>query len=228
MTVDQLRAAHDPRQHGVPPDHIRIADGIVIPCVPEARHGFEFFCWRCPEMAEEMTQFIEEARGKHLFLDVGALHGVFALVFMALNPDGLVYAFEPHPASFAILQRNCASFRNITPIQAALSSSKGEIMMREEWGIHLVAAEEGVPVPTVTGDSYRDADLIKIDVEGYELEVLRGLKKTLASRPALLIEVHPVRVGNNMDTLKALLESHGYPVDHSFLPTEQDFRLVLK
>jgi len=66
-------------------------------------------------------------------------------------------------------------------------------------------------VPTVTLDSYGIPDLVKIDVEGAELKVLRGAEKMLRSDARVLLEIHPLNlaaVGSSEDELLALIAEH--------------------
>lgn len=65
-------------------------------------------------------------------VDVGAHIGYYTRLFARLvGPHGKVYAFEPHPDNFAILQRNVRKFKNVVPVQAAVLDKEGEISLYE-------------------------------------------------------------------------------------------------
>lgn len=197
--------------------------------VPEAIYAFQFFTHHSPEMISEMECFMEVARGKKCFFDIGALYGVFSTVFVALNPGSKAYAFEPHPDSFKTLQGNAALTEGIEPRLEALSDYNGFLPMHQEWGMHLVAGYGGPPdTPAdvnegkhycIIGDDFcfsraSYSDLFKIDVEGHEMKVLRGLRRVLTDlTPTILLEIHPERLkaeGDSVDGLLALLSGIGY------------------
>ena len=154
-------------------------------------------------------------RGGHV-LDVGANIGYTSVVFAgAIDPAFRVYSFEPEPFNFQLLGRAAASRRaqgRIVPVQAAAGENEGTVpMWRNEHhhGDHRVrtaalaghtSEKDAFSVPLVSVDSFvaRTAGLdpvcfIKVDVQGYELAVCRGMQKTLADNPAatLVVEYMP-------------------------------------
>jgi len=220
-SVEELQLSHEALQIGVPDGMMRFTEDITIPYTTESKFGFEFFRWRSPEMVAEMDCFIEHARGKKCFMDVGALHGVFSLVFTALNPDGVAYAIEPHAESFISLCKQINGDEQVIAFCDALSDHDGVLSMGMEWGMHLVA---GLPngasdVPCTTADLFCAGylikpDLIKIDVEGHEAHVLRGLKATIADHhPTIFLEIHPKRLaacGEDVQEMLEALMTQGY------------------
>ena len=154
-------------------------------------------------------------RGGHV-LDVGANIGYTSVVFAeAIDPDFRVYSFEPEPFNYRLLGRAAASRRargRIVPVQAAVGETDGTIpMWRNErhHGDHRVRTatlaehtsdKDAFAVPLVSVDSFvaRTAGLhpvcfIKVDVQGYELAVCRGMRETLTANPAatLVVEYMP-------------------------------------
>ena len=105
---------------------------------------------------------------------------------------GLILAFEPNPIAYAILQANLAinriSIDRVKTYMVALSDSEG------------ITTINGKAVPTAKLDDVLQREgielssksIIKIDVEGMALYVLRGARETLLKyKPKLVIELHP-------------------------------------
>jgi FkbM family methyltransferase len=130
-------------------------------------------------------------------LDVGANVGKYAIDFhRRLGRD--VFAFEPVAATFAELKANVGSFPRIQAIKTAVGAESGtaEIAINPESSLvsslrpntkwHSKALKESVPVTTIDAfleDRRRPrVAVLKIDVEGFEKEVLAGAKNALAER----------------------------------------------
>ncbi len=204
-------------------------------------------------MAEELDCFIRATRDKQNLLDVGALHGIFSLVFAAHRPERRALAVDASPIAFARLLYNIHKNQatNVTPIECALSDEVGHLRMHYEWE-HAVAAgtdgesHDGIVLEKTTGDSlcesrHFEPDAIKIDVEGHELKVLRGLRATIErNRPIIFLEVHPGRIhqeGHRLDELAQFISETSYRASLvsgvSIVPAQitefvEDERLVLQ
>ncbi|WP_163990844.1 FkbM family methyltransferase [Pyxidicoccus caerfyrddinensis] len=134
--------------------------------------------------------------------DVGANIGYLSLYLRSrIGPDGQLHSFEPEPDNFAELDANLRrnGLDNCHAVQAAVGSQEG--MLTFAPGLNGHVPEDGAPgisVPVVTLDGFiakhgvPRVDFVKIDVEGFELDVLTGMKDVLARRdkPILYIEVH--------------------------------------
>ncbi len=147
-------------------------------------------------------------RGGHI-IDAGANVGYTARVFArAVEPPYRVYAFEPDATNFRRLTRFAGDDR-IVPVHAALGEVEGTI---ELWhndghpGDHRVVAgdvrsfagaRESVPMTTVDAFA-RTLDhpvrFVKIDVQGYEPAVLRGMKETLHGDVVVAVEYAPAHI----------------------------------
>lgn len=136
-------------------------------------------------------------------LDVGANIGNHALSFSTEAKQ--VYAFEPLPEVFALLERNIAQngITNIRPFNFALSDENGESTLYMDRKGNIGASSfdrregevEEVTVTRRIGDEVVESldldrlDFLKIDVEAHEVFVLRGLMKTLEKfRPYIVME----------------------------------------
>jgi FkbM family methyltransferase len=164
----------------------------------------------------DLETSVQEAMRRHLgpgdvFYDVGANLGFFALlgaVFVDPAAGGWAYAFEPAPDNATAIRDNAAlnGLENVTVIERAVSSETGtaqlQIVDDQSWsklmdyGEH-PHTERVVDVPTVALDDLVDSGeirpptAVKIDVEGAEIAVLQGMRRTIAEhRPAIICELH--------------------------------------
>ena len=155
-------------------------------------------------------------------LDIGANTGVYSeLMSRYCNK---VLAFEPNPKIYATLQR-CAA-HNVECHQIALSDKDGNAELRiprtkkghsnQGGSLSTVKVSDNFDVIEVTTTRLDSLDLgvigfIKIDVEGYELNVLQGARDTIArDRPTLLIELEERHTGQPLETLVSAVESYSY------------------
>lgn len=167
------------------------------------------------------------------FVDVGANVGDW-LGMVRAGVDGRPFAalaFEPSRSAFDALQRRFGDDGRITLVEAALGASPGTLAFFEEpsagRGSTLVAdfMRTSGTTRTVTVRTLDDAlrtagwdrvDLLKIDAEGFDLQVLRGASAALARRAIGVLQFEYNRAWQLAgDTLRAaylLLEAHGYRV----------------
>ncbi|RYY96073.1 MAG: FkbM family methyltransferase [Chitinophagaceae bacterium] len=174
----------------------------------------------------EIEWMLQQLKPGDCALDVGAHKGAYTYwMLKAVGPQGRVVAFEPQPAGTVLLR---ALFgRNVTVEQLGLSDrngqhffyiqpQKGKVSYEASLADKYSDSEEQV-IETSTLDHYcaqhhLKPSLIKIDVEGHELEVLQGGARTLAEhRPRLLIEIEERHIGaERMEAIFALLRDSGY------------------
>jgi FkbM family methyltransferase len=143
-------------------------------------------------------------RSGDIVWDIGANEGLYTEKFARqVEPSGHVVAFEPSPRNVEVLRSRFTNSNRVTICPVALADQAGTATFYANGSVDgttdsLVARTPGaVPlqVEVRTGDEFLlrfPPNVIKIDVEGFELEVLGGLREVLAS-PALrsvLIEVH--------------------------------------
>lgn len=211
---------------GVAPDRMVVRPGVCLRLDSRSREPFEWFCFRSVEMARELDAFLRAMKPRHSFLDVGACHGIFSLAFAQGRPGARALAVEPSAIAYSILAENVrlGGLENVIPRQIAMGAASGRLRMRQVWH-HLEAlpAEgpdgEAVEVPMRTvdelcGELAFEPDVVKIDVEGYELAVLAGARAILARhRPLLFLELHPERLrqlGGTVAEVVRLLSGLGY------------------
>ncbi|HEX5585623.1 FkbM family methyltransferase [Gaiella sp.] len=129
-----------------------------------------------------------------VIVDVGANEGQSAMPFARGFGGARVFAFEPVPDTFELLRAHTESEPRITCFDLALGAQEGEatILLSDSSGHNslLRSAEPGpgaVTVRVTTGDAWAAAhgvdriDVLKIDTEGYELEVLAGFEGLVAA-----------------------------------------------
>lgn len=155
---------------------------------------------------------IEWLRPGMVFVDVGAQYGYYGLLAEHLvRPGGTVVAFEPARTTQDLLRRNLAGRSNMRIESSALGDREGVVELRDYGPRHsaLNTVLPGARVPpderrrlradtydvvVTTLDRYSEAtglvpDVVKLDAEGAELAILRGMAELLRSRsPNLVLE----------------------------------------
>jgi len=149
-------------------------------------------------------------------LDIGAHIGSMTVpIATRIGPEGRVYAFEPQKKIYRELVHNLElnGLTNAVPLRFALSSEPGIIEMNPATAHdgRVSVGHGGDEVEARTVDSFRfpKVSLMKIDVEGHELKVLRGADETIrAHHPAIIIEIWK----EDRDIVIPILEGYGYAV----------------
>lgn len=246
-----LFEGHQRINQGLSSGEIRLRENLQVNIHPQCRVGFEYFCYKSPDMVAELDSFLTRTRNCSRLLDIGALHGIFSLAFTKAGAGRRALAIDASPLAFARLLYNVHKNPDLAIAleECAVSDAEGVLEMVFEWEHAVVTSSPSVGssirVPARTGDSLCEKnafvpDVIKIDVEGHETAVFRGLSKTLGShRPLIFLEVHPGRIaglGGSLEALLAEITKHGYKIDSSrggaldrkaFLALVQEERVVL-
>jgi FkbM family methyltransferase len=138
---------------------------------------------------DKFLTFIEKNALKfNHVLDIGAWVGTWT---MKINPFcGRVIAFEPDPLHYECLVQNVPE--EVETHQLAVGNDKKMISLSEDnfTQAKRVVGEGNIPMVTIDSLNFTDVDLIKIDVEGYEMQVLKGADKTLENVKYLMIELN--------------------------------------
>jgi FkbM family methyltransferase len=174
---------------------------------------------------------LERMRDRNNFLDVGSYFGWYSCVAAVAAPNGRVLAIELDLDNFAVLAYNIAYNRlwNVETVEAGAFDSDQDVrVLRDtmsvspERAIATGANGGGLAVRAVVLDDLLAAkgfhpDFVKIDVEGAETAVLRGMRQTLErDKPTLLVEIHSKKLGDfgsSTDEVVALLNGLGYRIE---------------
>ena len=195
------------------------------------KYGYEFYCRLNKDdfklMAVHEDEILDQFDPKpgDTVVDVGAHIGLYSLIAAKrVGPSGKVIAIEPDPENCSLLQRNVElnKLTNVTILERAAFSSNSKLKLYlpgKERGFtklstlmaNRAVTENFLEIDATTLDylmvmqGIAQVNWVKIDVEGAELEVLKGAAVTLSESKdvALLIEVHNV---SNMDLYSAIVE----------------------
>lgn len=151
-----------------------------------------------------------------VIIECGGHHGATALVLAEfVGEKGKVITVEAMANNFSIIQKNIAlnNRRNIVPKLAAVGDVRGEIRIKNQSNASVSLSGVGSLVEVVRLDDLIDhaPTAIKIDVEGFELRVLRGASRILETRPKIAVEVHPEALLEFGDTVEELIEAVRLP-----------------
>ena len=157
-----------------------------------------------------LTPLKQKVKSFDFVIDVGANIGNHALFFKEVCNAQRVVCFEPHPDNLPLLQKNCSTCEIY---DVGISSDNTQGFLEFVNGIDHNSgtsrlSSNGHPITLRTLDSYdfSNVTFIKIDVEGLELEVLKGAEKTIEqNHPDVMVEIH---LGVTVEAVEALLPGY--------------------
>lgn len=147
-----------------------------------------------------------------LVADCGANHGITGCFFARrVGETGRVLGFEPNRVNAEAARSNARLNRaaNFEIRETVLGATTGTAFFRPEMNGSVTNAEDAraVAVPQVTLDdafAARAPDVVKIDVEGHELDVLRGARRVLSTLPRFDLEIHVCTFSDPRGALREL------------------------
>lgn len=190
-----------------------------------------------------------------VIFDVGAHTGCLAKLYRKQSPRARIYCFEPHPESFKILKKRFDADQLTVCHKMALSDSNGSTGLNVNlhtgtnsilatdpqaenyWGQGLLKTVSSIVVDTITLDTFcsdagiRDIDILKIDVQGTELNVLAGARKMLQNHAISLVYLEliicPTYKGQHrLHEYFSLFDSYGYELLDLFNHEKRGNQLV--
>jgi FkbM family methyltransferase len=213
-----------------------------------SRYGVEPFS-DIKRLSEKWNYSIRE------FFDVGANEGQTALNALMYFPEARIFSFEPHPATYSALVSKLGHRTNLRCVNLALGSEAGELEMFEyessvlnsmvpdaQFAVRFGTTGRKIPVQCTTLDRFcseadiNALDVLKIDTEGFELEVLQGASMMLQRRAIKFVFVEfnnlqpqEGRSGGALLPIDSLLRPYGYRFIASYndlIVTEGEMFLV--
>lgn len=178
-----------------------------------------------------MQTFLQQLHSAGWFVDVGSNAGIFSLAACSMRPDVKVFAIEPMPQFFKLLQQNISlNGFNISAFQLAMSNQTGIIpiyfphhlegniysasLSLSHFKHHQSTAPNIIEVQRLRFDdliqNYQlpGQGIIKIDAEGHGVEVLEGMRDTIQKHcPAIIIEVMSA---SEADQISNILKGYSY------------------
>lgn len=149
------------------------------------------------DITPELEWAREHIQKNEIFMDIGAHQGYFAILYAKWAYHGQVHAFECFSLNYELMKKNILinNIKNIFPLCCAIGEKKGDISVPVNSGGIFDLAKKRNTVDMITVDDYCETHnikptFLKIDVEGFELEVLKGAINTLKSKPKVILEVH--------------------------------------
>lgn len=177
--------------------------------------------------AENFEFLSENCKPGSVIIDIGAHIGLFSIIAAQVTgKKGKVYAFEPAPGTYALLQKTVAINHEeqvVETLQKAVGKENGKITFfvsdnKADNSNSLVNYKEdrslhGIDVAVTTIDNFvqekkiTTLDFIKIDVEGAEYDTLQGASATLKNlRPACIVAIHPQPIAAKGDRLEDIYD----------------------
>lgn len=182
------------------------------------------------------NQCLDACQATHTFLDVGAHIGLYTLpAALIMRGRGQVHAFEPSPVNFEHLNRHIKmnDLTNVTVTETLVGDSNAPAILNfddsDVNAMNTMAKLESGPkasfraleVKQTRIDDYCSQksikpDLIKIDVEGADLKVLKGAEQTLRKfKPRIFLSLHPAlmkKMGDEVEDLVTFMQGLGYEI----------------
>jgi FkbM family methyltransferase len=186
--------------------------------------------------------FREHLKPGRTLLDIGAHLGLFAVVGARLvSPGGKVFSFEPTPFTRSVLKEvvRLNGYDDVVDVRGeAVCDRRGQTVFYDTGEevsnanslVHIDRSKTGIEVDLISVDEFVKEkgirpDCIKIDVEGAELDLLRGAKETFTTiRPVARLGLHPPQLAQHGQSLEEIWDTI---VDYNLTP-EFDGRKIDK
>lgn len=154
-----------------------------------------------------------------VILECGGHHGCSTILLSRwVGTSGRVVSYEPFRPNFLILERNIRlnALQNVETRMEAVGAEDGTITFDESTSA-VTSVGNGVTVKVTRLDdqAHLKPTFLKIDVEGYEMQVLEGAQAILATRPKIAMELHAellAQFGASVDRILALIGVHDYDI----------------
>ena len=214
---------------------------IIVSNLSEASIWHSFYSEK-----EILQKFLKRIDNETVFYDIGSHIGFYTLIAAGYkNTPNFIYCWEPDPSNLSRLKENIElnQFKEIIPFQVALGSKNHVADLSIESKISGYSSpslarkgSKSISVQVVRGDDLVSEkkiylpSIMKIDVEGYEFEVIKGLEETIRkAKPIIFLEIHPTllrNLGRVKDDVINLLEEMNYKTVHSSIRGKQEHHIL--
>lgn len=163
-------------------------------CEPDIAVYGEAFC---------QDEFKVDCQSPQVIIDAGAYIGLSTVYYATKYPRALILAIEPNQENFEILVKNTSRYRNVKPINAALWHKETQLNLIDggtgAWGYMATEMDLGETLGQVQGVTikwlmeeycFNYIDILKIDIEGGELEVFASSQAWIDRVGVVLVELH--------------------------------------
>jgi len=179
-----------------------------------------------------VTKYVQKTVGKNFnCIDIGANLGYYTLLEARRAREGTIYAFEPDRGNFLVLQSNVLMNNavNVVLSDRAVARERGAkdfyLYPKRNWssfndriGYRYFdrVRVEAVSLDCIYKNINRPLNLVRMDVEGYEAQIISGAKKLLreSEKLTLIIEIHPhLSPKKDLQTMLATLQKSGFFIE---------------
>jgi FkbM family methyltransferase len=192
------------------------------------------------DIAFEDQKLLSHSKSKKIIFDVGAYHGETVIRYHKLFEGNCsIYAFEPFPDTYAILEKKIATYSNVESFNVGLSNKDGQsifysnkfaatnsllstsIKAQATWGSDITETQEVVTISVTRLDSFikqqgiAEVSILKMDTQGSEYIVLQGAEESIRSGKIKMIYteiiVGPTYEGQKeLDEVLRVFRSYGF------------------
>ncbi|MCC7202789.1 MAG: FkbM family methyltransferase [Nitrospirae bacterium] len=173
-----------------------------------------------------LRQYIKQG---DVVLDIGANIGFYARILSQLaGSTGQIHCFEPDPLNFTHLIKNTLPFKNIKLINKAVGAETGVLKIYTSKSLNVDhrtykpdVYDREIEIQAVSIDEYlannKRVDFVKIDIQGFEMQAIKGMEKTLRHNKTikLLSEFWPYglrKAGSSLSQYYNFLKDMGFEV----------------
>jgi FkbM family methyltransferase len=176
--------------------------------------GRDWYDLQCTDPVWAEMRFIKDhmIEPGDVVLECGAHHGCTTILLSKwVEDEGKVVTFEPFHKNCEIVRKNIElnGLKNVTLERKAVGAEKGYIKINGTSNSSVVLSNPGIKVELTCLDDYEHLkpNFLKIDVEGFEHQVLQGAQRILSKRPKLAIEIHTETLSQYGASVEDILKS---------------------
>lgn len=206
---------------------VNMTDEASCLCYPNSSYGSLVFYTKLPDYRQQ-KYLLDSLTSNSVFLDIGANIGVYSILASTVIKEGKIYSFEVLENTLKCFRQNIAinGYQNIKIVEKIVSDNNGfEYFVEEDVPevSHIANKTDevhGKRLPSVRLDTFLSkegveyVDLIKVDVEGAEMKVLRGLegflKKDAVGKIILEINKNIKNYESKSEKVISFLQNYGF------------------